>query len=259
MRLRLAQSMLAAALVLMLSSPALLAAPAPEIKPRGEFPAEKVRKALDKTIDVSFENVSLKNAFDDLKELLKIEFMLDTVTLANNGIAVDAATVTAKLSGAKGKQVLRTILDAQNLAYTILGDKVLISTEAEAQRRQLKQRISLDIDKTPLETALKDFSRAHGVQIVVDKKASKESQTEVTMQLEDIPLDIAVRLLCDHAGLKPLRMGNVLYVTTSANAKYLRAEPELAPGSTQPAWNTNWQKMLLPYLDGAVPIAVPGK
>jgi hypothetical protein len=259
MGVRLTSPVLAAALVVVLNSPALLAAPAPETKLKGEFPAEKVRKALDKTIDVSFDNVPLKTAFEDLKDLLKVEFLVDTVTLANNGIAVDSAPVNIKLSGAKGKQVLRTIADAHNLGYAILGDKVFISTEGEAQRRQLKQRINLDLDKTPLETALKNLSRAHAVQIVVDKKAGKESQTEITMELEDIPLDIAVRLLCDHAGLKPMRLGNVLYVTSGANAKELRGEPELAPGPTGPAWNTNWQRILLPYIEGAVPIAPPGK
>ena len=44
-----------------------------------------------------------------------------------------------------------------------------------------------------------------------------------------------------------MRMSNVLYVTTGANAKELRSEPELTPGPTPGGWNGELQK-LLPYI-----------
>ena len=58
-----------------------------------------------------------------------------------------------------------------------------------------------------------------------------------------MPFDTVIRLLCEDANLKPVRMGNVLYVTSKENAKELRTEPELAPS---------------PYPGGGVPgIDVP--
>jgi type II secretory pathway component GspD/PulD (secretin) len=234
--------------VLLAAPPALRAAPAVDPKPKAEFPAEKVRKALDQTVEVNFDNIPFKVAFDDLKEKTKINFVLDVVTLANNGIAVDSTPVSVKLSDVKAKHALRAMLDANRLGYAIVGDTVFISTEDEAQRKQLKQKVSLDLDKVALETAVKDLGRETGVQLVIDKKASKEAGTQVTVQLEDVPLDTAIRLICDQAGLKPVRMGNVLYVTTSANAKELRAEPELTPNPAQNGWNGIW-KQLLPYID----------
>src|SRR5262249_14414555 len=138
---------------------ALWAAPAAEPKPKTEFPAEKVRKALDQKIEVNLDNVPFKVAFDELKEKTKINFVFDVVTLANNGIAVDATPVSVKLSDVKAKEVLRTILDANRLGYAILGDTVFISTEDEVQRKQLKQKVNLDLDKTVLETAVKDLGR----------------------------------------------------------------------------------------------------
>jgi len=237
---------LASGLVLLALPAALWAAPAVEPKPKTEFPAERVRQALDKKIDANFENVPLKAAIDDLKELTKVNFVLDVVTLANNGIAVDNTLVNIKLTDVKAKQVLRTILDAHRLGYAIIGDTVFISTEDEAQRRQLKQKVSLDLDKVALETALKDLVRETGVQILIDKKATKEAGAQVTVQLDDVPLDTALRLLCDQAGLKPVRMGNVLYVTTAANAKELRSEPDVAPGPTPGGWNPDWQKLFEP-------------
>jgi hypothetical protein len=235
---------------------ALWAAPAVEPKPKAEFPAEKVRKALDQKIEVNLDNVPFKVAFDELKEKTKINFAFDAVALANSGFAVDSTLVSVKLSDVKAKEVLRTILDGYRLGYAILGDTVFISTEDEAQRKQLKQKVNLDLDKAVLETAVKDLGRETGVQIVFDKKASKEAAAQITVQLDDVPLDTAIRLICDQAGLKPVRMGNVLYVTTSANAKELRAEPELMPGPNPNAWNGIW-KQLLPYIDQNKDIVVP--
>src|SRR5438067_1399862 len=60
--------------------------------------------------------------------------------------------------------------------------------------------------------------------------AAKEAKMEVSLQMEDVPLETAVRLLSEMAGLKPVRVGNVLFVTTKANATEMRADPEL----TQP-------------------------
>jgi hypothetical protein len=245
-----------AVLVLLAVPAALSAAPAADPKPKPDFPAEKVRKALNEKIEVNLENVPFKLAFENLKELTKINFVLDAVTLANHGIAVDSTLVNVKLSDVKAKQVVRAILDDHHLGYAILGDTVFISTEDEAQRRQFKQKVSLDLDKVALETALKDLGREHAVQILVDKKATKEAQSSVTLQLEDVPLDTAIRLLCDHAGLKPVRMGNVLYVTTGANAKVLRGEPDLAPKPTPGGVYDTW-RMLLPYIDNPKGIFLP--
>jgi hypothetical protein len=53
------------------------------------------------------------------------------------------------------------------------------------------------------------------------------------MQLDEVPLEIAVRLMAEMAGLKSARLGNVLFVTTELRADKLRADPELAmPGQS---------------------------
>ena len=51
----------------------------------------------------------------------------------------------------------------------------------------------------------------------------------MSLQLDDVPLETAVRLLAENAGLKPVRIGNVVLVTTKAHATELRNEPELVP------------------------------
>src|SRR5262249_46376568 len=56
-----------------------------------------------------------------------------------------------------------------------------------------------------------------------------EGQSPVTLKLEDVPLEAAVKLMADVAGLRPVRIGNVLYVTNKANAADLRADPDGTP------------------------------
>ena len=49
----------------------------------------------------------------------------------------------------------------------------------------------------------------------------------MSIQLEDVPLETAVRLLAEMAGLKPVRVGNVLFVTKKETANELRTDPDL--------------------------------
>jgi hypothetical protein len=222
---------LAAILGLVLAPAALLAAPATEPKPKAESPCEKIRKALDQTIE-SLEIVDqpLSLAINQLKEQTKINFVLDTVTLANSGIVPDNIQVNVKLQNVKARAALRAVINPQHLGYAIIGDNVIITTEDMALHRLMKQKVEVDFDKVTLEAALKDLSKQCSVQILVDKKVSKEAQAQISLQLEDeAPLDTAIRLLCLQADLRAVRMGNVIYVTSKDNAKELRTEPELAP------------------------------
>jgi hypothetical protein len=106
---------------------------------------------------------------------------------------------------------------------------VLISTEDMVVYRQLKQKVTLDLDKQQFGGALKQLGRETGVNVVVDARVKKESESPVTLQLEDVPLESAIRLMSEMAGLKPVRVGNVLFVTTKASAQEMRAEADLAP------------------------------
>lgn len=60
--------------------------------------------------------------------------------------------------------------------------------------------------------------------VVGDPRAKDKLQTEITAQLNNVPIDSAVRLLANMAGLTVVRLDNVFYVTTEENAKHLREE-----------------------------------
>jgi hypothetical protein len=55
--------------------------------------------------------------------------------------------------------------------------------------------------------------------------------------MEDVPLETAVRLMAETAGLKPVKVGNVFLVTTKAIANELRNDPELNPQNNNPNVN----------------------
>jgi hypothetical protein len=230
-------------------TPAMAApVPAKEEKKSPETPAEKVKKALDQNIaNLDIDNQALGVAIDQLKEETKINFVIDRGTIANMGIDVDSVTVKAKIQGVKAKAGLRTILNQYGLSYAIVGDSVVITTEDMAIYRQLKQRVSIDLDKVPMDKAIKNLARETATNVLIDTRAQKDAQTAVTLQADDVQLETAIRLIGEAAGLKAVRMGNVVLMTTKAHATELRAEPELAP---MPKF---------PGLDGPVPggVALP--
>jgi len=243
---------LVAALAFVLALTAAPAAPVPSAddKKPAETPAEQVRKALNQNIaSLDIENQQLHLALEQLHEETKVNFVLDRTTIQAMGIDVDnGAPVRAKLTNVKARTALRNILNQYSLAYAIVGDSVLVTTEEMAVYRQLKQRVSVDLDRVQMEKALKGLARETATNLLVDSRAQKEAQNPVSLQLDDVPLETAVRLIAEAAGLKPVRMGNVVLVTTKAHATELRNEPELAPAPRFPG-----------VPDGAVPpgIALP--
>jgi type II secretory pathway component GspD/PulD (secretin) len=209
-----------------------------DTKAKKETAAESINKALDKTITVDFANQPLQEAIAKLAEQTKLNFIIDRGTIQQMGIAPEQAVVTGKLENVKLRSGLRRILSQYNLGYAIVGDMVLISTEDMAIHRQMRQRINLNLNKVPFQDALKELARETATNLVLDARVTKEASTAVTLSLEDVPLEVAVRLMANQAGLRPVRTGNVLYVTTKANAAELRNDGEGAgavnPGIAMP-------------------------
>jgi hypothetical protein len=218
-------------LVLALALP-LTAAPVPE-KSRTPGPAELIRRELDDPVTLELSNQSLDDAVNQLRDRTKLNLVLDRVTLAQSGIDPAQAPVNdVKLRDVKARAALRTVLTPYNLHFVIVGDTLLVTTEEMAAYRQLKQRVSLDLNGVEFATALKGLARDTGVNLVLDPRVAKEGQTRVSLQVDDIPLESAVRMLGEMAGLKPVRLGNSLFLTARATAADLRAEPDLAPAPT---------------------------
>jgi hypothetical protein len=223
--------LLAAGAVLALTPFLLTAAPAVPEKPKTS-PAEKIRADLDQTISIEIADQSFDKALEQLREQTKLNIVFDRMTVQmvcqQMGLqGPEQMPINLKLKDVKVKSALRSILAQANLGYAIIGDTVFVSTEPMVMYKQLQQRVSLDCDKQELSAALKQLGRETATNLVVDPRAAKDAKMEVSLQMEDVPLETAVRLLSEMAGLKPVRVGNVLFVTTKANAQEMRSDPEL--------------------------------
>lgn len=241
----------AAGVVLALTPTLLTAAPAGPEKGKAASPAEKLRADLDQVISIEITEQPLDLALKQLHEQTKLNFVIDRWTIQQMGMQPENMPVTIKLKDVKTKSALRSILTPYQLGYAIIGDTIVVSTEDMAMYKQMRQRVNVDFDKEELSSAMKKMARETATNLIVDSRAAKEAKMEVTLQMEDVPLETAVRLMTEMAGLKPVRVGNVLFITTKANAAELRADPDLI----QPAGprGVNVQEMLLQQ-----GIAVPG-
>jgi hypothetical protein len=205
---------------------ALVAAPVPAEKQNS---TEKVRKELDQTISLDIKEQGLHLALNQIKEKTKLNFFIDKFTMQQMGIDPEQTQVTVELKDVKVRSALRTILTPYNLSYAVLGDTVLITSDEMAMYRQMRQRVNIDFDKVDFATAVKQLSRETVTNVIIDKRIEKEAKEQITLQMEDVPLETAVRLMAEMIGLKPVRIGNTLFVTNKANANEMRADPDLAP------------------------------
>jgi hypothetical protein len=235
-----------AALVLALS-PAL--APAAPDKETAVSPVEKLRADLDKVISIRIDKQPLSTAIDLLRKQTNVSIVLDNLTIQQQlGFTPDQppTPVEVDLKNVKVRAALRAILAPYNLGFAPVGDAVIVTTDDMA----MVQHVNVDLDKVEFAAALKQIARETGVNLVLDGRVSKEASAKVSMQTEDVPLETAVRLLAEMAGLKPVRVGNVLFVTGKANATEMRNDPDNA----QPNPNVRGpqDQLLQLQLNGAV-------
>lgn len=210
---------------------AFAAAPVPAAPGKGESPMAAARKALDEVGDMNYQARSLNDVINDLKEKAKVPVTIDN-TVYNFGLDPNQPTVNVNLKQVKLRDGLNAVLAPYNLKFGLTRDGVYISTEEGVITRQLRQRVSLDCDGTEFATAAKQLAADTGANLVVDPRLGDKAKKAVTLKLDDVPLETAVRLLSEVADLRAVRMSNVLFVTTPDKAKVLRED---ADGPTQPS------------------------
>lgn len=224
--------------------------PATATAPAEGGPAARVKKALAETADFSFDQQSLSDVIQFVKEKAKVDVQLDQQHLMNFGIDPAQPTVTLHLKGAKIRDGLKAALAPYNLRYGVVGNTVVVSTEDGVIARQLRQRVSVDVDAKPIATVLAGLAADTGANLVLDPRIAKKAEATVTLNLDDVPLETAVRLAAEVAGLRAVRMNNVLFVTDHERAKVLRQDAD----GPIPAETPNGP---IP-IDGGGGIGVPG-
>lgn len=250
---------LAATLV---ASGSAAAAPTPKDnpKPKAEGGPEFIRKVLDGKVTMEFSGIGLPNVLAQLSEDHRVNITLDEMAVRMMGFEPTELMINCKIKDVKLRAGLRTMLNQYNLTVAIVGDAVIVTTEELAIYKQLKQRVSVDVDNVPLHKALKDLSLSSGVNIIIDPRTSKNkaNETPVSLSVDDVPLEAAVRLLCEIGGLKPARMANVIFVTTEDRADKLKDSDSLVPNPNNPGAIPAFQGGIIPGLGGGIaPVPQP--
>lgn len=216
----------------------MLAAPGlkNEAKPEANTSVEAIRKALDATNNFEFKDQNLSAILNTISEQYKIQIVLDKATLNMMGIMPEEMNVELSMKNTKLRSALRALVGQYNLTFAIFEGQLLITTEENLVQRQFKQRIDVNYDNVPLQTATKDLTSKYGVSIVFDPKTikAKTSLNPVSLQVDDVALEAAVRMMADMADLKPVRMGNVIYITSEAKADKLKDGDTLVPPLRNP-------------------------
>jgi hypothetical protein len=189
--------------------------------------------------------MSLQEALDHLADRYDLSFDVNEAAFkadrVNDVMAHPvAAKAVPKMVNVRLDRVLRKVLERvparSGATFLIRDDHIELTTGAAVRaelgrddRRPLPPLVYVELDEVPLHEALRQVAAGTGYGVVLDPRVGDRSRVSVTATLPNVPVDTAVRVLADMAGLKPVRLDNVLYVTLPENAARLQAEQERPP------------------------------
>jgi hypothetical protein len=147
-----------------------------------------------------------------------------------------ATTPIPRMKDVRLATVLRMILSRvpaeppNEPVYLVRRDIIEITTEAMRRAEiwgaefqgPFLPLVNAEFEKRPLAEALRVLADQTDFSVVLDIRAADKAKTPITASLTNLPLDSAVRVLADMAGLRAVRNDNALYITSIQNAVQLR-------------------------------------
>jgi hypothetical protein len=188
-----------------------------------EDPKATLVEALDrlaKAYDLSFDVNERAFKFEMVPDVLKTEIAQP------NPIPEMHATPAAVL-----RKVLARLPVPSGATFLIRSDTIEITT-GDALREEVwganyrgpwLPLVYVRFERVPLQEALRALARQTDTNIVLDPSVGRSGRAPVTASLRNTPLAVALLLLTNMAGLRPVQVGNVVYVTTPQNADWLQA------------------------------------
>ena len=194
------------------------------------------------TLEKGLDNVP----FNDAREFLQDRYDV-TIVIDSNAFETDYGldkvpefkVSLPKMVGVRLSTVLRMLAVQFNGTYLVRSDHILITTPLHTRPEywkagypQLVPGVDAEFDKRPLSEALRKLAQLTGINIVLDARVGEKGKAAVTATLTNAPLDTAVRLLADMAGLRSVAVDGALYVTTKKNAEQWKTEKPKAVEAT---------------------------
>lgn len=194
---------------------------------KGDLPLPFVLESLQEMVN--------KNETDPSK-LMKIMLDVDGFNRATMGMfdpERKSIRFHFKLVGVRLDTVLGNICEQLEAVVLVRNEFVAIVPRGAALR-ELNFQIADDhpvppivyqfLTKTPLQKALKQLTEQTNVNIVLAPEVEAKSDVLITAKLVNVPIDAAVQVLADMAGLKAVRRANVFLITTKEQANEIEAE-----------------------------------
>jgi hypothetical protein len=110
-------------------------------------------------------------------------------------------------------------------AYVVRRELRLPQPESDSDEPTYEPLVTLlweELRDEPVAAVLARIAEAADTTILVDPRAKEKAATKVTATLRNVPLDDAIELLADMAGLAVVVRTNVYYVTTPENAARMK-------------------------------------
>jgi hypothetical protein len=205
--------------------------PGKEKKIEARTQPDQIRKVLSSDMPLLYSGNSMDDILNFLKNRTGVTFEMDRQMLEMYGLAVfpQAPGVNIDLKIEKGKvgRGLQQFLSKYRMDYYIAGDRVVITASQLALARTMRQPVEVDFQNVTLAGALKKLESATGTTIFLDSTLPLDHLKPFTMQVGEAPLDEAVRLVAFMGGMKSVRVGKIIIVTSPEKAKLLPAEQPL--------------------------------
>lgn len=211
--------------------------------------AEKLREYVDFG---GFDDpkMTLQDALEYLTDRYDLAFDVDEKAFAEaigkdhpRSVLLDAiaSQPIGKMRGVTIESVLRKILSRLDVpsgaTFLMRRDVIWISTGRAASKevlgdseRDLPPLVHKNMEKRLLKDALDEVGDLTQRTVVLDESVGDKAKETVSAKFQNTPVDTAVRVLADKAGLTMVRLDNVLYVTTHEKAKALREEIQREQG-----------------------------
>jgi hypothetical protein len=187
-------------------------------------PAMKIREVLDQPITLDLSASSLKEIARQLSDKTGVKFTVDVSVSQFPG---SDGNLVLKADKAKLNATLRRFLAQYYLAYSVLEDSVVITSEDWAVDMQLCQLITVSFEDIPLRQALKQLHKTTPFNYVIDPRvdrATNRADRSISVDLENTQLESVVSMMAEMAELKTVVVDNAIFITLEEHADKIRAE-----------------------------------
>jgi hypothetical protein len=202
----------------------------------------ELRELLSKPVQfegIDDPKVTFSEALDNMAKRYNLSFDINEQAFKDADLKEVARMYVCDVNAVppmhtKVSRVLKRILARVSPSATYcIRDAVIEITTVKALRKEfypnhpaglLPPLVSGTFEKQSLEAVLKELARTSNSNVVLDARSAKEAAAPLTADFSNVPLDTAVAMMADMAGLKMVPLENVLYVTSKDNAATLMEE-----------------------------------